>query len=271
MKCLEPACSRVRSCLTGAWESPRNVSTIPNCRGNPSVASAGVKEAAASVYSSKGAGNNSVSLTYELIGYVFLVVGALIPIANPFSTAPVFVTLTAGFSREERHRTATRACTYMAFLLLAFLLTGALILEFFGISLEALRVAGGLIIAYMGFRMLFPPDPAEQTASARAVDAKSIAFMPLALPMLSGPGSISVVISMATEVAQLETAVDQLIAYSVVGLGIVLSAVLCWLVLYSAGAVVRFLGDTGIDALTRLMGFLLVCIGCQFVLSSFQL
>ena len=212
-----------------------------------------------------------MSLTYQLIGYVFLVVAALIPIANPFSTAPIFVTLTAGLSQEERRHTAARACAYMALLLLAFLLTGALILQFFGISLQALRVAGGLIIAYIGFRMLFPVDPSEEAADSSAVDARSIAFMPLALPMLSGPGSISVVISMATEVAKLETIVDRLIGYAVVGVGIVLSAVLCWLVLYSAGAVVRFLGGTGIKALTGLMGFLLVCIGCQFVLSSFQI
>ena len=212
-----------------------------------------------------------MSLTYELIGYVLLVIAALIPIANPFSTAPIFVTLTAGFSEKERRRTATRACTYMALLLLAFLLSGALILKFFGISLQAVRVAGGLIIAYIGFRMLFPAEPSLETADTAAVDARSIAFMPLALPMLSGPGSISVVISMATDVAELETIVDRTIGYAVVGVGIVLSAVLCWLVLYSAGAVVRFLGDTGINALTRLMGFLLVCIGCQFVLSSFQI
>ena len=212
-----------------------------------------------------------MSLTYELIGYVFLVVAALIPIANPFSTAPIFVTLTAGLSQEERRHTAARACAYMALLLLAFLLTGALILQFFGISLQALRVAGGLVIAYIGFRMLFPADPSEEAVDSSAVDARSIAFMPLALPMLSGPGSISVVISMATEVAKLETIVDRTIGYAVVGIGIVLSAVLCWLVLYSAGAVVRFLGDTGINALTSLMGFLLVCIGCQFVLSSFQI
>ena len=71
-----------------------------------------------------------MSLTYELIGYVFLVVAALIPIANPFSTAPLFVTLTAGLSQEERHQTATRACASMALLLLASLPPGDWILPF---------------------------------------------------------------------------------------------------------------------------------------------
>lgn len=210
-----------------------------------------------------------MSLIYDLIGYVFLVIAALIPIANPFSTAPVFITLTSSLSRQERHRTATLACTYMGLLLIVFLLAGAVILQFLGIGWQALRVGGGLIIAYMGFRMLFPADQSEEVGDTSKISPGSVAFVPLALPMLSGPGSISVVLSMATEVAKLEDMFERLIAYAVVGLGIVLSAAICWLVLCSAGAVVRFLGENGINALTRLMGFLLVCIGCQFVLSSF--
>jgi multiple antibiotic resistance protein len=158
----------------------------------------------------------------------------------------------------------------MGLLLIVFLLAGAVILQFLGIGWQALRVGGGLIIAYMGFRMLFPADQSEEVGDTSKISPGSVAFVPLALPMLSGPGSISVVLSMATEVAKLEGMFERLIAYAVVGLGIVLSAAICWLVLCSAGAVVRFLGENGINALTRLMGFLLVCIGCQFVLSSFQ-
>lgn len=211
-----------------------------------------------------------MSLTYELVGYVVLVIAALIPIANPFSTAPVFISLTSGLTQKERRRTATLACTYMWLVLTVFLLAGVLILQFFGIGLQALRVAGGLIIAYMGFRMLFPASAEQEVADAAAVDPHSVAFVPLALPMLSGPGSISVVITMATEAAEVEDLFERFLAYGVVALGIWASAVLCWLVLYSSGAVVRFLGDNGINALTRVMGFLLVCIGCQFVLSSFE-
>lgn len=183
----------------------------------------------------------------------------------------MFITLTADLSRQERNRTATLACVYMTLMLVAFLLTGALILQFFGISLQALRIAGGLIIAYIGFRMLFPSGPAGETNNPSSGDASSVAFIPLALPMLSGPGSISVVISMATEIAGLHTIFERLMGYAVVGLGIAWSTLVCWLVLYSSGTLVRFLGETGINALTRLMGFLLVCIGSQFVLSSFQM
>ncbi len=113
--------------------------------------------------------HKAVSLIYDLIGYVFLVIAALIPIANPFSTAPVFITLTSSLSRQERHRTATLACTYMGLLLIVFLLAGAVILQFLGIGWQALRVGGGLIIAYMGFRMLFPADQSEEVGDTSKI------------------------------------------------------------------------------------------------------
>ena len=110
-----------------------------------------------------------MSLIYDLIGYVLLVIAALIPIANPFSTAPVFITLTSSLSRQERHHTATLACTYMGLLLIVFLLAGAVILQFLGIGSQALRVGGGLIIAYMGFRMLFPADQSEEVGDTSKI------------------------------------------------------------------------------------------------------
>ncbi len=212
-----------------------------------------------------------ISVIVEVIVYIPLVIAALIPIANPFSTAPIFISLTSECTRKQRSRIAMLSCIYMAVLLLLFLLTGALILQFFGISLQSLRVAGGLIIAYTGFRMLFPVQETLELNSESQSNVMSLAFTPLALPMLSGPGSISVVISMATEVLKSESATDQFAGYLVVGIGIVLSAFICWLVLIGASSIVRFLGSNGINALTRLMGFMLVCIGCEFVLSSFGL
>ena len=212
------------------------------------------------------------SLALELFGYVFTVVLGIVPIVNPFSTAPVFMAMTAHVSSSERHRTATLACLYMCGLLIVFLLVGSLILQFFGISLKSLRLAGGLIIAYMGFRMLFPPEP-DTTASSNQPekDPRELALTPLALPMLCGPGSISVVLAMSTNVSQQEAFLNQVIGYSVVATGIILASLICWLVLWSSGAVVRFLGRTGIDATTKLMGFLLVCIGAEFVVSGWAM
>jgi multiple antibiotic resistance protein len=180
----------------------------------------------------------------------------LFPIVNPFSAAVVFLAITVHLSDAERRRQALLACGYATGLLWAFLFGGALIIEFFGISIPALRLAGGLIVARVGFGMLSPPDPEDEVERpARRAD---VAFTPLAMPMLSGPGSIAVTIGMA---AGAHTVTDHL----AIGVGILLVVVASYLVLASARAVKRHLGEQGIDALTRIMGFLLVCIGVQFV------
>lgn len=193
----------------------------------------------------------------KLIGVTF---GALLPIANPFSTAPVFVAITRQMGHAHRWQQARRAAIYMAVTLLVSLLAGALILEFFGISLPALRIAGGLVIARIGFSML-NPEPEEKLPEEdqkEALDKRDIAFTPIAMPMLSGPGSIAVTISMATSV-------ERQIDYVAVGIGILIVAFLSWLVLRSSTRIVDFLGSTGVNVLTRLMGLILVCIGIQFI------
>jgi multiple antibiotic resistance protein len=193
----------------------------------------------------------------------------IVPIANPFSTAPLFISMTAKFDKSERQKTALLACLYMCALLLVFLFLGMFILQFFGISLISLRLAGGLVILYMGFRMLFPPEGAgSETQNQAFTDASSVAFTPLALPMLSGPGSISVVLAMAAEIAQQESVVTKFAGYAVVSTGIVISSLICWTVLSSSGAGVRVMGEKGIDAMTKLMGFILICIGVEFLLKG---
>jgi multiple antibiotic resistance protein len=193
-----------------------------------------------------------------LIGGTF---GALLPIANPFSTAPVFAALSQRFSAARRGQQARMACIYMAAVLLVSLFAGALIMTFFGISLPALRIAGGMIVARVGFRMLDRESDEELPEAHReeALEAREIAFMPIAMPLLSGPGSIAVTISMATEV-------DRASEYLAVAVGVALVSLASWLVLRSSTRVAAFLGTTGMNVLTRLMGFVLVCIGVQFVL-----
>lgn len=213
-----------------------------------------------------------MSLAADLFGYISLVVLGIVPIVNPFSTAPVFISMTANMVASQRHKTATLACIYMGLLLLVFLVLGTLILEFFGISLKSLRLAGGLVVAYMGFRMLFPADHLSQADDVEPVrDPQSIAFTPLAMPMLAGPGSISVVLAIAAKVTEIEPITDRLWGYVVVGVGIVISCAICWAVLWSSGSVVRFLGKNGIDAMTKLMGFLLICLGMEFVLDGWSM
>jgi multiple antibiotic resistance protein len=192
----------------------------------------------------------------EVLETALATFAGLLPIANPFSTAVVFLALSRRFSASHRSQQAWRASLYMVLVLWTFLFAGALIMSFFGISIPALRIAGGLIVARIGFGMLASGDGTEQQQAA-AADA-DIAFTPLAVPMLSGPGSIAVTIGMAA-------GSEGVFEYFAVAGGIVLVGGVSYLVLWQAPRVSALLWNEGLDALTRILGFLLVCVGIQFI------
>jgi len=204
-----------------------------------------------------------VNFAAELLSYMLSTIGALLPIVNPFAAAPMVVSMTASLTDEDRRDQVRRACIYMFCILAAFLVAGGLIMQFLGISIPGLRVAGGLVIAAVGFRMLFLPQPS--TAYAESGPKHDISFTPLAIPSLAGPGSIAVVIGMST-VAQADRYV--LLRHTMIVVGIALTAVVCYFVLRAATRLARFLGPSGMSGMTGIMGFLLVCIGVQFVING---
>ena len=209
---------------------------------------------------------------YDFFSFILIVIAGLLPIANPFSTAPVFLSVTSKLDTESRKRVLKLTCIYMFFTLLVFLLAGALILSFFGISVPGLRIAGGLILTVLGFRMLFPTaSSGEDLQEARTFEqARGLAFTPLAMPMLSGPGSIAVIISMAAQISENPSILLRIAGYFVVGIGILITVVICWFVLRSSTKITKFLGATGIDAMTRIMGFIIICIGVEFTVSGIK-
>lgn len=185
---------------------------------------------------------------------------------NPFSTAPLFVSLTADFAPRHRHGQAIMACVYAFAILTTFLLAGSAIVDFFGISIPGIRTAGGLIIISIGSRMLFPaPKPAE--AEAAAAPQADVAFSPLAMPSLAGPGSIAVVMSAAANIRTVQ-ADERLLVYAGVIAGMAATLVFSYGVLRMAGAMVKVLGRQGIESMTRIFGFLLICVGVQFLLTG---
>ena len=199
----------------------------------------------------------------EILILVGATIGTLLPVANPFSTAPVFATLAARFSPERRAQQANMAAVYMSAVLLVALFAGALVLTFFGITIPVMRIAGGILIARVGLGMS-NPDPEQNVSDDSKREAKTmqdIAFTPIALPLLSGPGSIAVTIGMATHA-------DGLGEYLGIAAGIICVAGISLVVLRASDKVAEFLGVTGMTVLTRLMGFLLICIGVQFVLTG---
>lgn len=198
--------------------------------------------------------------------YVLSTVGALLPIVNPLSAVGLVVSITANLTAQERAEQIRRACIYMFFILTAFLVAGGLIMNFFGISIPGLRIAGGMIVSYLGFRMLFPETAAISSRERdEAREKGDISFTPLAMPSLSGPGSIAVVIGMSTTVQDSEHVV---IGHVLVAIGIAITALISCIVLKAATRLDRVLGATGMNAMARIMGFLLICIGIQFVING---
>ncbi|MCG8545824.1 MAG: MarC family NAAT transporter [Alphaproteobacteria bacterium] len=207
----------------------------------------------------------------ELLEYVVLVVAGTLPIANPFGAAPLFVSLTATMKPADQIAQANRACIYMAVILIGTFFLGSLVLEFFGITIPAVRLAGGLVILYIGFGMLFPriQDSADEIA-ANASQQKDFAFTPLAMPMLSGPGSIAVVLEMSARIAEVSQVSHRALGAVVVTIGILITVLICWIVLRGAQRFVQRLGPARIDAMTKMLGFLLICIGVEFAAGGFR-
>jgi len=204
----------------------------------------------------------------DFFSWVGVALITLIPIINPVSTAVLLLGISSHLSKEERNRQVLRACLYMTAILMTFLLLGHLVMVVFGISIPGIRIAGGLVIGFLGFRMLFP-DEGQITGEGRqeAQQKSDISFSPLAMPGLSGPGSIAVVITMSSSIDG-RHGIDMVFAYTAVVLAIIITAILSWLVLRGADVLRRFLGVNGVSSLSRIMGFLLICIGTQFVING---
>jgi multiple antibiotic resistance protein len=189
---------------------------------------------------------------------------ALLPLINPLASAPTFLAITEGDSHERRMQQLRLACVYVVLILVSFLVGGTFIMKFFGISIPGLRIAGGLLVAGIGSSMLLGPGrEVEQNERARAEARakRDVSFSPLAMPILSGPGSIAVTIGF-TSLA------DTWLDYLAVILGIVVVALTIYGTLSLSDRVVKVIGANGMNALSKVMGFLILCIGIQFVVNG---
>jgi len=190
----------------------------------------------------------------------------LFAMMNPPAAVPLFLTLTAGMTDQQQTAVARRAAINSGIVLLTCLAVGALVLEFFSISIAALRVAGGMIIAFLGFRLLFAHEDAHDPESAATTASRpDPSLVPLAIPTLSGPGSMSVVITGFAKTVAATSLAERVGGYVSAVLVILTVALSAFLVLRASRRVLRLLGDDGIASLKGIMGFLLVCIGVQFV------
>ncbi len=197
--------------------------------------------------------------SYEVLFNAFVTILVTI---DPPGLAPLFLALTRGMNRDERQQVGLRA-SIIGFLVLAlFAVAGGAILGVFGITLPAFRVAGGLLLFYIAFEMVFERRNDRKEKSADAAITKdmihNIAAFPLAIPLIAGPGAISATVLLSGSFGGW---MAQTALVAIIFLGIALT----YLVFLLAERVDRFLGHTGRSILTRLLGVILAALAIQFV------
>jgi multiple antibiotic resistance protein len=197
-------------------------------------------------------------------GIVFIAVAALLPIIDPFAGAPIYLAMTSGLSPDERARTAKLVALNSFVLLLASILIGAYVLDFFGVSIPAVQVAGGIVVCALAWSLLNGPITPAVSASAAPSAPESLtqrAFYPLTMPLTVGPGSISVAVTLgANPPRSLRALLTTTLAHVVGVLITVLAIYLCY---RYADRLVRRLGTTGTNIMIRLTAFILLAIGTQ--------
>lgn len=183
---------------------------------------------------------------------------ALFPIVDPFGGIPIFYSLTSSWPQRERQRTAVKTALYVFGILVVFLFFGRFVLYFFGISLPVLKIAGGLIVANTAWGMVTSTARMTTAETDEASTKEDISLTPLAMPLLSGPGAIGVVMALAAHV-------DNRLAYLGMVIGIAGVAVSVLLFLLMGGPLVRRLGPSAVGAINRIFGFLILAIAVQLV------
>lgn len=197
--------------------------------------------------------------------YVKIFIG-LLAIINPFGAIPIFISMTAEQNSAQRKKTIDRVAIGVIVILLASLFFGDLILTFFGITIASFRVGGGILILLMAIAMLHAKTSSIRQTDEEAdesIEKDSVAIVPLAMPLLAGPGAISSVILAAHKSTGI-------VHYAIIALGIALLGLVVWGVLRLSPWIAARIGATGINIFTRIMGLILAAIAVEFIASGLQ-
>lgn len=197
---------------------------------------------------------------------VFLLLfAALFSVLNPIGTVPIFVGLTEGYTKNELSKTSLWTAINVFIILMIAFFMGQYVLSFFGITITALRIAGGILITNSGFALLngkFSKNKGiNKKVEEESQERSDIALTPLAMPMLAGPGSMSLLIAFYQE----HNSTKEIIWSS---LAILVVAIVIFIILRSAYYLSRILGSAGIIAISRIVGFLTIAIGIQYIISA---
>jgi multiple antibiotic resistance protein len=209
---------------------------------------------------------------YAAIRNVLLIFAALLPIVNPLGMAPIFAAMTLGYPEKVRRTVAMRVAVNGVALLVASLFIGGYILQFFGISLAAVQVGGGLVVTFAGWQIL----NRKADVSERVVDPSpnnqailSQAFYPLTMPLTVGPGSIAVALTLGSNLHE-ERHMHLIFSALTAVIGILLIGVTIFLCYWFSERLQQLLGENGTSILIRLSAFLVLCIGIQIMFNGLE-
>lgn len=197
--------------------------------------------------------------------FFFASLFSLFSIVDPPGAIPVYVALTSGRTKAERNKIAWQTSLYFLLILTSFFLAGTWILSFFGLTIHAMRIAGGMALLLNGFALMSgnfsKKSDYEESLPKSESDTSDISFSPMAMPMLSGPGSISYLITMYNQHSDLMQRVT-------IVASIVACTVLVYICLRVAPFLVRVIGPGGLNSIARIMGFIVIAIGVQFIVDG---
>lgn len=205
---------------------------------------------------------------FDPIVFLSIVVG-LFSLINPISILPVYISLTGDYAEANKLKTLKKTCVYIVFICVLAYFSGVYLLHFFGISIQALRVAGGLIIFRSGWQLLHLKHKQEfkgEQLKEESEHKEDISFSPLAMPLLAGPGAMSFLITLYSN---RETQAQQALWQDASAItAIVLVALIIYVMFKFAPRLMKYTGKSGLDSLSKVMGFIVTGVGVQMILSS---
>jgi len=207
-------------------------------------------------------------MTGDVLSFALLAISSILIIVNPLGATLIYVSLTTSLDRPARNIIARDSCRFALLILLFVAVLGAWILQLFGISLEAFRIAGGILLFGIGMEMVYAKTSRTKltaTEKYESRDTDDIAIMPIAIPMIAGPGAITTTIVLMNEAIPLTP-----LAIGVVFFSIILSIVITYYMMLNSDYIMSKIGQREYRAINRLMGMLLIAIAVQFVLTGIR-
>jgi multiple antibiotic resistance protein len=204
----------------------------------------------------------------DILSFTLLALSSILIIVNPLGATLIYVSLTTTMEKQAKDIVARDACRFALIILLIVALAGTWILQLFGITLEAFRIAGGILLFGIGMEMVYAKTSRTKLTATEKYESREtddVAMMPLAIPMIAGPGAITTTIVLMNEATTMT-----LLAGGIVVGSILLSIVITYYMMRNSDYIMKKIGQREYRAINRLMGMLLIAIAVQFVINGIR-